>query len=511
MDDPVIAEALQDIFATDLFRVYTNPDVIGCEVAGALKNVMAIASGMADGLGTGDNTRSAVITRGLAELTRLGCAMGGQQVTFAGLAGMGDLIATCISPQSRNRYVGEQLGRGRTIDEIIDEMNMVAEGVKTSKVVMELAHEYGVAMPIAREVHRVVHEGGTGRRRLPRPARPARRARRDARHAQLLIRWRACASGPVLRASRGTTGCRPAARAAGRPSATSTRRRGPRSTPPAWSRSPDAGWSLDWWIGAEDRWHVPAREAAVRQALVGNSPVVETRLRVPSGDAVQRAYAGRGHRRRRGARRRGAQRHEGAVRRGAGRAALRPRRRRGASVAIELDGPLVRVDGAAGARCCRAHRAGWRSRMPTGDAAAVVFAGDAEPVRPAEVRCADGLANGALLFPLAHTATLRVAIPLPAADGTPLDPPPCPSADQVAAGWAVQARAGRPHRGAQPPAARRGRGQHPASCSSAVPDPAVAAALDLLGFPDEAARRLLADGPRGAGPTLRRHRAGTGR
>jgi len=161
MDDPVIAETLQDLFANELFRVYTNPDVVGCEIAGALKNVMAIASGMAEGLGTGDNTRSAVITRGLAELTRLGCAMGGQQITFAGLAGMGDLIATCISPQSRNRYVGEQLGRGRKIDEIIDEMHMVAEGVKTSKVVMELAQEYGVSMPIAREVHRVVHEGAT--------------------------------------------------------------------------------------------------------------------------------------------------------------------------------------------------------------------------------------------------------------------------------------------------------------------------------------------------------------
>jgi glycerol-3-phosphate dehydrogenase (NAD(P)+) len=161
MDDPVIAEALQDVFACDVFRVYTNPDVIGCEVAGALKNVMAIASGMADGLGTGDNTRAAVITRGLAELTRLGSAMGGQAMTFAGLAGMGDLIATCISPQSRNRYVGEQLGRGRTIDEVIEEMSMVAEGVKTSKVVMELAREFGVRMPIAREVHRVVHEGAT--------------------------------------------------------------------------------------------------------------------------------------------------------------------------------------------------------------------------------------------------------------------------------------------------------------------------------------------------------------
>jgi glycerol-3-phosphate dehydrogenase (NAD(P)+) len=157
--DNTIAEALQDVFASDLFRVYTNPDVIGCEIAGALKNVMAIASGMADGLGTGDNTRAAVITRGLAELTRLGCAMGGQQQTFAGLAGMGDLIATCISPQSRNRYVGEQLGKGRTIDEIIDEMSMVAEGVKTSKVVMELGEQYGVDLPIAGSVYSVVHEG----------------------------------------------------------------------------------------------------------------------------------------------------------------------------------------------------------------------------------------------------------------------------------------------------------------------------------------------------------------
>jgi glycerol-3-phosphate dehydrogenase (NAD(P)+) len=159
MADTSIAEALQVVFSSDLFRVYTNHDVVGCEVAGALKNVMAIASGMADGLGTGDNTRSAVITRGLAELMRLGCAMGGEAVTFAGLAGMGDLIATCISPQSRNRYVGEQLGRGRSIDEVIAEMNMVAEGVKTSRVVMELAEQYGVDLPIASEVFAVVHEG----------------------------------------------------------------------------------------------------------------------------------------------------------------------------------------------------------------------------------------------------------------------------------------------------------------------------------------------------------------
>jgi glycerol-3-phosphate dehydrogenase (NAD(P)+) len=161
MSDATIADELQCLFANRLFRVYTNSDVIGCEVAGALKNVMAIASGMADGLGTGDNTRAAVITRGLAELTRLGVAMGGNALTFGGLAGMGDLVATCISTQSRNRHVGEQLGQGRTIDEIIDEMHMVAEGVKSASVVMELSEQYDVEMPIAHEVYGVLYEGRT--------------------------------------------------------------------------------------------------------------------------------------------------------------------------------------------------------------------------------------------------------------------------------------------------------------------------------------------------------------
>jgi glycerol-3-phosphate dehydrogenase (NAD(P)+) len=159
MNDDAIAGELHTLFATRLFRVYTNPDVIGCEVAGALKNVIAIASGMADGLGTGDNTRAAVITRGLGELTRLGVAMGGDAITFSGLAGMGDLVATCISTHSRNRYVGEQLGRGRNLDEIIAEMHMVAEGVKTTSVVMELAQQYGVDMPIAEEVFGVLSQG----------------------------------------------------------------------------------------------------------------------------------------------------------------------------------------------------------------------------------------------------------------------------------------------------------------------------------------------------------------
>jgi glycerol-3-phosphate dehydrogenase (NAD(P)+) len=155
MTDLTVAAELQRVFAVDRFRVYTNVDVVGSELGGALKNVIAIASGMADGLGAGDNTRAAVITRGLAELTRLGVAMGGDPMTFAGLAGMGDLLATCISPQSRNRHVGEQLGKGRKIDEIIAEMDMVAEGVKAAPVAVELAAEHGVEMPIAVEVAQV--------------------------------------------------------------------------------------------------------------------------------------------------------------------------------------------------------------------------------------------------------------------------------------------------------------------------------------------------------------------
>jgi glycerol-3-phosphate dehydrogenase (NAD(P)+) len=159
MDDEYIASELQRCFATELFRVYWNEDVCGSEIGGALKNVIAIASGMADGLGAGDNTRAAVITRGLAEITRLGVALGGTPGTFAGLAGMGDLIATCNSPQSRNRYVGEQLGKGRGMEEIIAEMNQVAEGVKACTVTQELAREHGVDVPIAEEIVAVCHEG----------------------------------------------------------------------------------------------------------------------------------------------------------------------------------------------------------------------------------------------------------------------------------------------------------------------------------------------------------------
>jgi len=161
MVDDNIAISLQKVFRTGLFRVYTNDDVIGCELGGALKNVIAIAAGMGDGAGAGDNTRAAVITRGLAELTRLGVAMGGKPATFSGLAGMGDLVATCISGLSRNRHVGFQLGQGRSLDEIIEEMSMVAEGVKTCGVVMELAKEYDVEMPITSEVYKVIQDGNT--------------------------------------------------------------------------------------------------------------------------------------------------------------------------------------------------------------------------------------------------------------------------------------------------------------------------------------------------------------
>ncbi len=156
MEDEIIVQELQKLFKSGLFRVYTNTDVIGCELGGVLKNIIAIAVGMGDGMGAGDNTRAALITRGLAEVTRLGVAMGGQPITFAGLAGMGDMIATCTSPQSRNRYVGVELGKGRQMQEIIAEMVMVAEGAKSAPAVMALAEEYGVEMPIAHDVSRVL-------------------------------------------------------------------------------------------------------------------------------------------------------------------------------------------------------------------------------------------------------------------------------------------------------------------------------------------------------------------
>ena len=152
INDKVIADELQRIFSRPTLRVYTNPDVVGCEVAGVVKNVIAIASGMAAGMGFGDNTRATLMTRGLAEMSRLGMAMGGDGLTFAGLAGMGDLIATCSSAQSRNNTVGRRLGEGESIASILESMTMVAEGVKSSPAVLDLARRHGVEMPITEQV-----------------------------------------------------------------------------------------------------------------------------------------------------------------------------------------------------------------------------------------------------------------------------------------------------------------------------------------------------------------------
>ncbi len=154
--DERVATGLQPLFAAPRFRVYRNTDVLGCELGGVLKNIIAIAAGMAEGLGVGDNTRAMVLARGLAEMTRLGEAMGADPRTFMGLTGMGDLIATCMSPASRNRRMGEALARGLTVEQAAKELGQVAEGVKTAPVVMELAQQYGLDMPIAAQVDGVV-------------------------------------------------------------------------------------------------------------------------------------------------------------------------------------------------------------------------------------------------------------------------------------------------------------------------------------------------------------------
>lgn len=154
-----VADWLQEIFMTPTFRIYSDHDIVGVEIGGVVKNVIAIAVGIAEGVGFGLNTRATVITRGLAEMQRLGAKQGADPMTFAGLAGVGDLICTCMSTLSRNHHVGLELGRGRMIDEILGDMKQVAEGVKSSKAVKELAEESGVEMPISEGVYRVIHEG----------------------------------------------------------------------------------------------------------------------------------------------------------------------------------------------------------------------------------------------------------------------------------------------------------------------------------------------------------------
>jgi len=153
-----VARRVQEAFNTSYFRVYRNNDVVGVELGGAIKNVIAIAAGISDGLGFGSNTRAALITRGLAEMTRLGVALGAQPATFAGLAGMGDLVLTCTGDLSRNRSVGLQIGQGRRLSEILGEMRMVAEGVKTTESTYNLARKLGVEMPIVEKMYQMLYE-----------------------------------------------------------------------------------------------------------------------------------------------------------------------------------------------------------------------------------------------------------------------------------------------------------------------------------------------------------------
>jgi len=157
-DDLGVAHRVQEIFSTDYFRVYTNQDVVGVEIGGALKNVIALAAGVSDGLGFNNNARAALITRGLVEIGRLGMAKGAIESTFAGLAGMGDLVLTCTGDLSRNRSVGMELGRGRKLDEILNQMHMVAEGVKTTLSAYQLANKLGVKMPITEQMYQILYE-----------------------------------------------------------------------------------------------------------------------------------------------------------------------------------------------------------------------------------------------------------------------------------------------------------------------------------------------------------------
>lgn len=152
------ARHIQKVFMTERLRVYMNTDVLGVEIGGSAKNVLAIAAGIADGVSYGDNAKAALVTRGLAEIRRLGQALGADPQTFAGLAGIGDLVVTCMSPHSRNRYLGEQIGNGMTLEEIESEMDMVAEGVRTTQSVQDLARHHDIEMPVTEAVHRVLFE-----------------------------------------------------------------------------------------------------------------------------------------------------------------------------------------------------------------------------------------------------------------------------------------------------------------------------------------------------------------
>ncbi|MBE7045577.1 MAG: NAD(P)H-dependent glycerol-3-phosphate dehydrogenase [Ruminococcaceae bacterium] len=158
-EDQALAQMVQDVFMDDVFRVYTGTDMIGVELGGALKNVIALCAGISDGLGYGDNTKAALMTRGLAEITRLGVKMGADAETFSGLSGIGDLIVTCTSMHSRNRRAGILLGKGKSLEETLQEVHMVVEGVNTTNAAFALSKKYGIEMPIVEQAHAILYEG----------------------------------------------------------------------------------------------------------------------------------------------------------------------------------------------------------------------------------------------------------------------------------------------------------------------------------------------------------------
>jgi glycerol-3-phosphate dehydrogenase (NAD(P)+) len=162
------ARHIQKVFMTERLRVYMNTDVLGVEIGGSAKNVLAIAAGIADGVSYGDNAKAALVTRGLAEIRRLGQALGADPQTFAGLAGIGDLVVTCMSPHSRNRYLGEQISTGKSLDEVLNDMAMVAEGVRTTRSVYNLAKHHGVEMPITEAVHAILFDDKSPRKMVKR-------------------------------------------------------------------------------------------------------------------------------------------------------------------------------------------------------------------------------------------------------------------------------------------------------------------------------------------------------
>jgi len=157
-ENALIAKKIQEIFNSNKFRIYRNTDVIGVELGGSIKNIIAIASGVCDGLSLGSNTKAAIVTRGLAEMARMGKALGGHPKTFSGLSGLGDLVTTCFSPQSRNRTVGEKIGKGKSIKDILASMEMVAEGVETSKAAFEISQKLNISMPITTEVYNIIYK-----------------------------------------------------------------------------------------------------------------------------------------------------------------------------------------------------------------------------------------------------------------------------------------------------------------------------------------------------------------